>query len=496
MLGKEEWVLIRALSTKFDKGASVSELARQTGHDRKTIRKYLSLQQKPGYNDPTRQSKLDPYKNYIMSRLNQVPEITNQRLQREIKEQGYTGSRTILGDFTYPLREKKSKEAVIRFETMPGEQSQVDWSLFGTIEEEGTKKRLYCFSMVLGFSRTLYIEFTTRQDIFTFLGCHQNAFIYFGGYTRTILYDNLKTVVVSRCQGNIEYNSKFMDFAGFYGFEPKLCQPYRAQTKGKVERPFIYIKKDFFIGNEFKSIDEINKAALYWLNSIANTRVHGTTKEAPFVRLKKESLLPITNTRVYDTSFTGTRRSSKDSFICYEGNRYSVPYQYSLKSLSIKANKDQIRIYSQSNEIALHTICKGKGKDVLDPKHFEGIKTKQRQQWQEFKEGFVSLSPSAKEFWNGFLSSSQMRGRWWELRKILTLSEKHSQQDVDYAFLRAVRYKAYGYTHVKGILQQLHRNRPHSILKMSDVLKTLVTKWDIPQVQKRSLASYDEFLNQ
>lgn len=148
---------------------------------------------------------------------------------------------------------------------MPGEQSQVDWSPFGTIKDQEIKKRLYCFSMVLGFSRTLYIEFTTSQAIFTFLACHQHAFLCFGGYTRTILYDNLKTVVLSRCEGNIQWNSKFIDFAGFYGFQPKLCRLYRAQTKGKVERPFNYIWQDFFIGSKFEGIEDLNQKALSWV---------------------------------------------------------------------------------------------------------------------------------------------------------------------------------------------------------------------------------------
>lgn len=496
MLEKEEWVLIRVISKKLKEGVSISEIARETGHDRKTIRKYLLSQQEPRYRATTRESKLDPYKEYIRVRLNEVPGLTNQRILREIKERGYTGSRSILSEFTIPLRKQSTNEAVVRFETMPGEQSQVDWSVFGTIEEHGVKKRLYCFCMVLGFSRMIYIEFTTKQDIFQFLSCHQSGFKYFGGYTRTILYDNTKTVVISRCDGNIEWNRKFLDFAGFYGFESKLCQPYRPQTKGKVERPFNYIRQDFFIGNKFENIQELNCEAIDWLNNIANTRVHGTTKEVPFARLKKEGLLPIVNGRVYDTSFMGARKASKDCFISYEGNRYSVPYKYSRKSLTIRANDEKIRIYSQSEQISTHCLFRGKGKDVSDPRHFEGLKTRQKEKWQRFKEAFFSLSPNAKEFWDGFLSSSQMRGKWWELRKILCLCEKYSPQDVDYALLRALKYKAFGHKYIEGILQQLRRKSNTGSGTLGDILKELLSKWEIPQVEKRPLASYDEFLNQ
>lgn len=497
MVREEDWVLIRGLASKIKAGLSISEIARQTGYDRKTVRKYLLEEEEPKYGRADRVSKLDCYKDYIRDRLKEVPEVSNRRLLREIKARGYSGGRSILSEFTKPLREESRKEAVIRFETMPGEQSQVDWSPFGTIEDYGIKRRLYCFSMVLGFSRCLYIEFTTSQDIFTFITCHQNAFQYFGGYTGTILYDNLKTVVLSRCEGNIQWNPKFMDFAGFYGFQPKLCRLYRAKTKGKVERPFPYIRRDFFIGTKFEGVDDLNKKRLSWLNNIANTRVHGTTKEIPFERLKKENLLPLKD-RLYDTSYVGPRKVSPDCFISYEGNRYSVPYQHSRKSLTIRADKKTIRIYAdgQDEPVATHSIFKGKGKDISDPKHFEGLKIKQKERWEGFKEAFLSLSPLAKDYWDGFLSSPQMRGRWWELRKILSLCEKHSSKDVDHVLGRALKYKAFGYKYIEGILRDMGSRRPGSLKQISEILGDLLSKWEIPKVEERPLKTYDQFLNQ
>lgn len=497
MLNKEKWVLIRALSNMAKEGLSVSEIARQTGHDRKTVRKYLLAKEEPKYNALRRGSKLDSYKDYIRIRLKEIPELSNRRILREIKAQGYTGSRSILGEFTKPLREAKQKEAVIRFETIPGEQAQVDWSSFGTIEEYGLKKRLYCFSMVLGFSRALYIEFTTSQDIFSFLSCHQNAFLYFGGYTRSILYDNTKTVVLSRCEGNIQWNRVFMDFAGFYGFRPTLCGLYRAKTKGKVERPFYYIWQDFFVGNKFEGLDDLNQKTVNWLNTLANTRIHGTTKEVPFKRLKKENLLPLKD-RLYDTSFIGIRKASSDCFISYEGNRYSVPYQHSRKNLTVKADRERIKIYipGEVEPVAVHSLFKGKGKDISEPKHFEELKIKQRQKWETFKEVFLSLSPLAKDYWDGFLSSDKMRGRWWELRKILSLSQKYSSEDIDYAFRRAIKYKAFGYKYIEGILEILRKDKPKGTSQINGIVEDVLSRWGIPQVEKRPLETYDQFITQ
>lgn len=497
MIDKEEWMLIRGLVHKVKQGLSISEIARQTGHDRKTIRKYLATAQKPPYQKPDKISKLEPYKSYIERRLQEVPEISNRRLFREIKEQGYPGSRSILGEFIKPLRAARRQTAVIRFETVPGQQSQADWSSFGTIECAGFKQRLYCFSMVLGFSRTLYIEFTVSQDIFAWLRCHQNAFSYFGGYTREILYDNLKTVVLARTGAQIQWNPKFMDFAGFYGFEPKLCRPYRAQTKGKVERPFQYIRQDFFIGVKFSGLDELNRQARQWLDQIANIRVHGTTKEIPFNRLKQEKLLPLAE-RSYDTAYAGSRKASADGFISYQGNRYSVPYQYSRKNLSIKADQERIRIYAdgQNEAIAHHTLFKGKGKDIAEPAHTAGLKVRQKERWESFKNSFLSLAAPAQNYWEGFLSAAQTRGKWWELRKILALCQKNNQADVQYALSRALKYQAYGYKYVENILAQRRQVRRTGPAALGGILQEVLTRWPITEVEKRDLKSYEPFINQ
>jgi transposase len=497
MIVKEDWMLIRGLANKVKQGLSVSEIARQTGHDRKTIRKYLATAQKPQYQSAGRVSKLAPYKSYIERRLKEVPEISNRRLLREIREQGYIGSRSILGDFIKPFRMARRQLAVLRFETMPGEQAQVDWSSFGTIEYADLKQRLYCFSMVLGFSRTIYIEWTVSQDIFTWLRCHQNAFSYFGGYTRMLLYDNLKTVVLARTGGHIQWNPKFMDFAGFYGFEPKLCRPYRAQTKGKVERPFQYIRQDFFVGAQFSDLDDLNRQSRLWLDKVANARVHGTTKEIPLDRLKKENLSPLAN-RSYDTAYSGSRKASSDGFISYQGNRYSVPYQYSRRNLSVKADQEKIQIYAtgQVEPVATHTLFKGKGKDISEPAHTTGLKVRQKERWEEFKESFLSLAVIAQDYWDGFLSSAQMRGKWWELRKILTLCQKNNQADVQYALSRALKYQAFGYKYMENMLAHCRQGRRTGPSAIGEILQEVLNRWPLAPVEKRDLTSYEQFINQ
>jgi transposase len=147
--------------------------------------------------------------------------------------------------------------------------------------------------MVLGFSRALYAEITTRADLPTFLCCHERAFHFFGGMPEEILYDNQKLVVLSRSAGGPRFHPEFLQFAGQFGFRPRLCRPYRARTKGKVERSIGYVRDRFFCGKTFTDVADANQQLLRWLQSVANKREYATTGEKPAERLKREGLLPV-----------------------------------------------------------------------------------------------------------------------------------------------------------------------------------------------------------
>jgi transposase len=291
----EEWLLIKEL---FYRGFNKSEIARITGFDRKTVRKYLLQNTVPEpQKRPLKPSKLDPYKPYILEKLNEGP-YTAVRLFREIQEMGFNGGETIVRDFIRKVRPKQGVPAIIRYETKPGIQSQVDWGELGTIEVDGKLKKLFCFNMILGYSRMRYVEFTLSMDTPTLIQCHINAFDHFRGYTQEILYDNMKQVVIKRAlkSSDSEWNSQYEDFFKHYGFIPRLCRPYRPQTKGKIENTVGYVKRDFFLGRRFTSLDNLNAQVHKWLK-IVNSTVHGTTYQIPLERLKE------------------TRKVSKDCYI-------------------------------------------------------------------------------------------------------------------------------------------------------------------------------------
>jgi transposase len=288
----EIWVLHRH-------GKGIREIAREVGVSRNTVRRYLRDKSAPRYKPRRgRPAKLDPYKAYVVDRLRAAsPEwIPASVLLMELRERGYSGGYTMLKVFMASLKPNASAEPAIRFETGPGEQMQVDWAVI----RRGTN-RLSVFVATLGWSRAAYVEFVTDERVETLIEAHENAFFAFGGVPREVLYDNMRTVVLERHgygRGRHRFHPGFLDFARHSGFRPRLCAPYRAQTKGKVERFIRYLRHSFYVplasrlAQEGLIVDRetANLAVRRWLREVANARVHGTTGELPAERLAIERL--------------------------------------------------------------------------------------------------------------------------------------------------------------------------------------------------------------
>jgi len=230
----------------YQKGWTQTAIGKETGFDRKTIRKYLKGDKLPERkaNGKQKASKLDPYKNYLLQRIQEG--TTNCVVLFEEIQRWDTGKMTILRDFVRPYREQPKKQATLRYETPPGKQAQMDWAYVGKYLVDGQYQDIYAFVTVLGYSRMKYVEFTTNMNVETLMKCHMNAFAYFNGIPEQILYDNMKTVVLKHSPIEIRFNRTFEDFLAYYGIVPKACRPKRPQTKGKVERVVKYLKDNFF----------------------------------------------------------------------------------------------------------------------------------------------------------------------------------------------------------------------------------------------------------
>lgn len=373
MLGVETRFMIKDM---YRKGISISEIARQTGHDRKTVRKVINgeLQPERKKSQQPRARKIEPYTDYLQRRM--VEGVYNTRkLYREIQQQGYSGGLTQVILYVQPFRPPRQEQATVRFETEPGQQAQVDWGSCGYIDVDDRRKTLYCFVMTLGWSRMMYVEFTTEGDTGSFIRCHQHAFEYFGGVPREVLHDNLKSAVIDReSDGTIHFNTRYLDFALAMGFTPRPHQPYRAQTKGKVENGVRYVKGNFWVGLHFIDVDDINWQARVWLDTVANPRIHGTTGETPFSRLTAEQLQPLPGQR-FDTSRISYRQVGRDCLVTYQRNAYSVPAEYAQQTVLVKETEDhQVILISAAGEvIAEHRLLRGHHQWSVDPAHYAGL---------------------------------------------------------------------------------------------------------------------------
>lgn len=299
MITNEVYVEIELLRKH---GLSLRKIAKEVGCAVNTVRRHLDNDNLPRYDrKETHVTKLSLFEDYLRERQAAAHPawIPATVLQREIVTQGYIGGLSQLRAYLRSLKPALPPEPIVRFETDPGEQMQVDW-----VEFRKGKNPLYAFCATLGFSRMSFVEFVTDMKVETLIECHNHAFEYFGGVPRKALYDNMKTVVLEHDasgEGNHHFHAGFLDYARHCGFIIKLCRPYRAKTKGKVERFNGYLRRSFYVPlvAQLKqaglTLDAVtaNTQVRRWLKDIANERIHGTTQARPAERLKEERLQKI-----------------------------------------------------------------------------------------------------------------------------------------------------------------------------------------------------------
>ncbi len=300
MISKEDFIVIKAL---YKKGYSVRKIALITKLNRRTVTKRLKEEElKPSSRTVTKVSKLEAYKPYILKLIsNSNKRLSSFAILDEIRELGYQGGKSILQEFLaleYRNRQLVN-DPVVRFETKPGEQAQADWTTL-----RSGRNPIHALVVTLGYSRMSFVWFTNEMSVVNLLDGLEQSFAYFTGVPQTLLFDNMKAVVEQRNQygeGLHKFNNSLFDFSKCYGFTIKLCKPYRAKTKGKVERFNSYLKSNFYRTLVAKlkntpieiNVDLLNSYIYPWLDK-ANKRIHGTTGKAPVEMLANEAayLLP------------------------------------------------------------------------------------------------------------------------------------------------------------------------------------------------------------
>ena len=403
---------------------------------------------------PRRPSKVDAYEAQINRLLERYPRITVQRILEELRREGYDGSYSILSERVAALRQQKPAAMVERFETAPGVQAQMDWASY-TIDFtcEG-RRRVELFGYVLGYSRRQYLQFTDSQDLETLMRQHIRAFEHLGGAAATCLYDNMKTVVMRIEDGEPVYHPRFLAFATHYGFRPWACRVRRPQTKGKVERQFDYVEKSLLNGREFRSLEHLNEVTAWWLENVADVRMHGTTGQRPIDRHAAEQphLIPLP-ANPYEVAEMVYRTVDVEGFVSWRNNRYSVPWQTTRPGqlLPVKITEDELIVYGvQIDEIARHALfpVTVSGQNREEKSHRPPRDQQQRQ--ETLRQRFHELGDVAVRFLEGLCQAQ--RQCWTQSEQVLALLGTYHRRDLLSALERAVQYSAYSLKSVQRIL--------------------------------------------
>jgi transposase len=439
-----------------------------------------------------RASKLDPYLPTIRTLLDQFPDVTGERVFEELRAEGYEGGISILRDRLRTMRPGPKKEPVVRFETPPGLQGQMDWSPYTIRFTRTGKAMVLCFSYILAFSRRQCIDFTLRRDFHTLIRCHRDAFNHFGGVPAHCLYDGEKTVVLRFEAGRPVYNPAFITFITHYECRPVAVR--RARTKGKIERPFQYIEGNLLNGREFQDFEHLRAVARWWMAEKSDRHVHETTRRAVidlFLEQEKSALLPLPE-HAYDCSEVAHRVCRMDGFIEFETNRYSVPYQYVAEILVLKATEHEVSFYSPELElIARHErLPAGASRMVENPEH--RMHPRMRYGLEPVRDSFLALGEATE----GFLSGLQVRhprNCGFHARSILRLKEHYGAQDIDSALRHATAYHAYDAKAIERILKAKAKPRTLESVRNDRAGETL--KEALPVIRQRNLEDYCTLLS-
>ena len=441
-------------------GWKIETVARRFSVHHSVVRRAVAVHSAVGSGDaPPAPTVLEPFKPYIVERLTEHPELTSVRLLMELRGLGYTRGIAILKRYVARVRAPRSKKVYLRVETEPGEIAQVDWGSFGKLRVGNTLRPLSAFAMVLKWSRALYVDFSLDQRMDTFLRMHTRAFAFFGGLTKKVIYDNLKSVVLHHVGTTVQFNPAFLGFAGHMLFEPVAAPVRYPQAQGNVEGAIKYLRSSFFYGRSFRGIDDLRAEAARWRDEIANQRIHATTRERPADRLliEKTRLRPLPE-HPFDTDYMRPITVSKEARVEFDTNTDSLPPSWDGRSIvgrtvHLRADDNRVRLVLDRVVVAEHPRCWDRHKPVEIQAHVDALLDKRPgARGPRRRDRLAALSPGTamylKEIARRRIDLEN------EVRKLLRLCALYGDADVERGMSMALARRTFGARYVRALIDQ------------------------------------------
>lgn len=468
-------------------GLRIGVVARKFGVHHGTVRR--ALQHEAPERSTALASALDAFKAYIVKRIVDLPELTSARLLLELRDRGCTLGIAQLRRYVAQIRPPRPRRVYLRIETDPGEQAQVDWGCFGHMRVGVTQRPVSVFSMVLSWSRALFIDFSFDQQMETFCRMHRRALEFFAGVPRRIVYDNLKSVVLHHVGATVQFNPRFLAFAGHYLFETVAAPVRYPEFKGRVESSIRYIRHAFFYGRSFASLDDLRAQAAAWRDQVANERIHATTKMRPSQRLLAERpRLRALPAHPFDTDLVVPAIVSKDARVRLDANTYSVPPQYVGRQVHIRADDHKVRVLCDGAEIARHSRCWDRRRHIQDPVHIQKlIERRKGARTPTQRERLAQVCPESVVY---FQEIARRRLRLdVEVEKVMRLLDRYGEADLASAISQAVAQRSFGARYLRTLCDQVRFARgqgepPEPVVTGNAAADSLV-------VQPHAMETYD-----
>jgi transposase len=353
----------------------VGTIASQLNVHHSVVDRVISQAGFPKAERAARPSIMDPYLPFIVEQLRQYPKLTAARLYGMVKARGYPGGPSLFRQRIAELRPRPLPEAYLRLKTLPGEQAQVDWGHFGTIDIGNAKRPLMAFVMVLSWSRQIFLRFYLNQQMANFLRGHVEGFSYFGGIPKVLLYDNLKSAVLERRGDAIRFHPTLLELSAHYRYEPRPVAVARGNEKGRVERAIRYIRDNFFAGRQWQDLADLNQQAIDWCSHISRDRPcpenQAITVGEAFAQEQPQLMTLPDNP--FATDECTVVSAGKTPYIRFDLNDYSIPHTHVRRTLSISATLTQVRILDGQEVIATHPRHYGKAEQVEQAEHIQAL---------------------------------------------------------------------------------------------------------------------------